>query len=608
MVRAGEDLSRMVRGLVFLALCLAAVAMLPARGVEATDPLGPALSPLADAVSQIATAPGGKSGTVHGPLVEAGLALSAGHGEPQLSMRAIGELIQALVVAEQMDAAWAIVRQFGWNYATSIGEGHIRRGAYDEAVALARILDDAQSRNGVLYSVLYARVERKELNAARAVLREFAPAPAQVTATLDVARALRAAGATGGADEVLTEALTAARALSDATARSTALHEVASAYLYAGRQEQATAMVRELGEEGSMWQLTMLVGGGRGPKDLDSLEALLRAAQQRPDLVERPQAVSMVASAMAKAGFVERAITVSRTLPADNAIWVFTNLAGDAGRRGDREGALEAVREALALFPQLSSEFTKGTAIINLVPWLARVGEVDRGFEIAAMAPSASDKRTAYFQMYAMSRKQLPADQARALLREVLRRCQGLDDNTSGTTLRDQVGWLLLDGQVEEAMLAIEVADSPESRGEMMGMLARHFAEQHQFDRARDALGRMPAEPPWVRDWAAKEIADQLTATGRLDEAIDTASGIASRAPRALALFTVCVKLIEKKLPAAEQAKWAERLLAVARLDQEEDGWSSRRWLPRWTERAGQTRYSHAPAANACVTVPRSMH
>ncbi|MCC8246971.1 hypothetical protein [Saccharothrix luteola] len=236
-----------------------------------------------------------------------------------------------------------------------IAAGHANRGSdlLDQAAAVARSVSatDPDAGEDALLSVFAAMAEAGRTDDANATLNLITQRHRRCEAFLAAANAAIAADDPAHADAFLARADDAARSVTDAPRRDSALWSVAVASTKAGRHTRAAAATRAISDPMRRCRNTVALWLARSETEdrpsEDLIEEALEIARSAGDVDHRNQMVKVVVRSLVASGRFGAAIKAIEHLTDGTQGWELSFVAAAKAATGDLDGAVPLVAAAL---------------------------------------------------------------------------------------------------------------------------------------------------------------------------------------------------------------------------------------------------------------------
>ena len=362
--------------------------------------------------------------------------------------------------------------------------------------------------------------------------RSIADAGDRVTALTSIARAQAKAGDTNRAGRSISEALTAARKIGDASRRALALRSIAEAQIEVGDAQGAAWSIPEALT--AAWSIT---------KANDRAAELGRIAKLQVEAGDRRSAAESISEAMAVARSIEDAYNRASALSRIARLQVET---------GDRRSAPKTISEAMTSVQDVKDVFHRVLAVTSIAVAQTKVGDArgaSRSFsEALTNARSPAGKGMRIFYIGIVAQQQAWAGDARGAARSISEALTNARSDPDAESRNGSFKYLAQiqasTGDIQGALASVRSIGNGFDHTEALSAIARAQVKAGHIQDAlitaqdiADSSGRAAVFGDIAR--VQMEAGDARGAVRSISEALTNARGLEDASERALALSTI---------------------------------------------------------------------
>jgi serine protease Do len=301
-----------------------------------------------------------------------------------------------------------------------IAEALAKAGNLDLALDVVRSLENITDKVWVLQDIAAVVAEAGNAQAIEKILKETRQVAHSIEAgepeVSNKVWALRfrgtvlaKAGNVQEGERILKQALEVARSIEDPAHRDTALWNIATAFIEAGRIEHALDLVRALESieshaSSKAWSLRNIAGALAEVGNIQQAENVLKQALEMADSIDetipRSQARRGIVEVLAEAGKIEQALDIAHSieekLHRDSAL---SDIASELANRGHIDRALDIACSLKETENALLSNESKARALRDIAVTLVNTDDVNRSLDVAQTIKQSDSRRRAFMTL-----------------------------------------------------------------------------------------------------------------------------------------------------------------------------------------------------------------
>ena len=377
-------------------------------------------------------------------------------------------------------------------------------GRFNEALLIAKSIEDVDSRNGTLVEIAPTLAQVGQTEVALSIANSVEDVAFRSETLAKIAHALFQTGQKEAAQKITQEALSVVKGIASGYSRSSALVAIAQALAQAGQTQEALSVAKNIENVDS--RAFALANVAKILAHAGQKEVAQKAAQEVLSVAKDIPSYAQVAitQALAQAGQLSEALSVAKVIEdVDYRADALVGIAHALFQTGQKEAAQKITQEALSVAKNIKNIHSRGSALVAIALALAQAGQTQEALSVVKGIESPYSRPDA---LVAIAQALAQAGQTQEAL-SVAKNIENVDSRASA--LANVAKVLAHAGQKEASELAItevltgisKLGDSVKSQA--YSHVAQALAKLHDYWAAREMAMNCSSSDDKLRAYTA---------------------------------------------------------------------------------------------------------